>query len=455
MESNNQETPDRPTSKEGQQQLRTNQVVPINNQTSPQNQTQTQQMQPVLGQDGRPIIGSDGQPVMRPVGQQGGLIQPMQMQMQPILGPDGRPQLGPDGRPLMRPVGQQVGMMQPGMMQPMRVGPNGQPMMQQPGMMQPMRVGPNGQPMMQGGGMVQQQMPGGPSQNQPGNLAQQRFMNPTGQARFGPGENPALNIDPNANGGTYQDTQECWGKCTGWCNTYLCCCCCEPPYKLVPQGSTGIIQRFGKFHKLVPPGMHYLIPELDTLVLVDKREQVFLLKKQVVQTRDNFTITIDALLFYKVVDSYKSKFAVTNMPLALKDLTETVLRNAIGKVTMQELLEKKEELSESIMEQVTAPAFNWGVAVTRALIQEIFFPREQLGNMSQGAIAKKIAEAKIIQSQADVESARLMKEASSILATEAAMQIRYIEALESIARTGNNKYVFFPADYREIGSSEL
>ena len=296
----------------------------------------------------------------------------------------------------------------------------------------------------QGPGMMYPNQPGGPGMNQ-------GMLNPNvipQSGRFAP---TAVSTQ-NDQQGTYAATQECWGNCCGFIATYICPCCCNPPYQVVPQGFTGIVQRFGKFHRLVGPGMHYLNPDLDQLVLIDKRERVQNLHRQKVVTKDNISTTIDAVLYFQVVDSYKSKFAVSNLEAALIDLVQTTLRNVIGRMTLQDMLENREELSEKIMEFVTSPAFIWGAKVTRVLIQDIFLPEDQRANMSQGAISKKIAEAKVIQSQADVEAARLMREAAQILATDAAMQIRYVESLESLAKSGNPKMVFFPADYREIGS---
>ena len=309
-----------------------------------------------------------------------------------------------------------------------------------PGMMH--QGGPGGPGMFAGNPGMQQRGPGGQGQG---------MTNPSmipNSGRFAP-TTVSSQTDQQ---GTYAQTQECWGNCCGFISTYICPCCCNPPYQTVPQGHAGIIQRFGKFYRLVAPGMHYLNPDLDTLVLVDRRERVHNLHRQKVVTRDNITTTIDAVLYFKVVDSYKSKFAVTNLEAAMVDLVQTTLRNVIGRMSLQDMLEKREELSEKIMEYVTAPAFDWGAKVMRVLIQDIFLPDDQKANMSQGAISKKIAEAKVIQSQADVEAARLMREAAQILSTDAAMQIRYVESLEILSRTGNPKMVFFPADYREIGS---
>eukprot|EP00331_Platyophrya_macrostoma_P022619 CAMPEP_0176456092 /NCGR_PEP_ID=MMETSP0127-20121128/31065_1 /TAXON_ID=938130 /ORGANISM="Platyophrya macrostoma, Strain WH" /LENGTH=451 /DNA_ID=CAMNT_0017845951 /DNA_START=20 /DNA_END=1378 /DNA_ORIENTATION=+ len=418
------------------QQANTNVQGNQNQQVGGQPQQHPQQL--MLGPDGRPINyqGQIGGP-----GMMGGPGQQM------MLGPDGRPimhmqggpgpqmMLGPDGRPIMQP---NMMMRGPGMMQP-GPGYQGGPGMMQPGpgMMQPNQMrGP-------GPGMNQPYL--GPNQGGNQGMANPKEIPTSG--RFAPTQVTGSDQD-----GTYAATQECWGSCCGCLATYVCPCCCSPPYQTVPQGFTGIIQRFGKFYKLVPPGMHYLNPDLDTLVLVDKRERVQNLTRQRVVSRDNVSTVIDAVLYFRVADSYKSKFAVTNLEAALVDLVQTALRNVIGGLSLQEMLEDRDAVSERLMEHVTKPAFAWGTEVTRVLVQDIFLPEDQRANMSQGAIAKKIAEAKVIQSQADVEAARLMREAAQILSTEAAMQIRFVESLENLSKTGNPKMVFFPADYREIGS---
>ena len=109
---------------------------------------------------------------------------------------------------------------------------------------------------------------------------------------------------------------------------------------------------------------------------------------------------------------------------------------------------------KDIMKNVAGPTFNWGVKITRALIQDIYLPLEIRGQMQAGAVAKKIAEGNVIRAQADVQSAKLMREAAEILATDAAMQIRFVESLEGLSRIGNPKMVFFPADYSQLGKAK-
>jgi len=392
-----------------------------------------------------PNIQNQGfkQPGMNQPGmQQGTFPQQNNMQQPGMIGqpPNMYGQPGNNFNPNLRPMG---GFQQPGGM------PGQQGMMGQPG-----NFNQNMYPMggfQQPGGMPGQQGVMRPNPYQGGYNT--NLMNPTGLSRINPEENKGLqNIQDSGHGGAYETSQVQWGNFTAWCGTYLCVCFCPNPYKIVPEGHSGIIMRFRKFHKLVGPGMYFVNPEVDTLELIDKREKVIDLRKQAVVTRDNMTLIIDTVLFFRIYDTYKSRFAVSNLAMAIQDLAITTMRNVIGNMTMQEFLEKREDIDDKIQAEIGRPAANWGSKITRVLVQDVILPPEFRATMSAGAISKKIGEAKIITAQADVEAARLMKEMSDALSTEAALQIRYLDALEALAKSPNPKMVFFPPDYRDIGT---
>lgn len=210
--------------------------------------------------------------------------------------------------------------------------------------------------------------------------------------------------------------------------------------------------RFQKFHKIFSPGMYYINPAIDTIEYMDKKERVVDLKRQGVVSRDNMSFAIDAVLFYKVYDTYKARFAVQRLQESLVDLAITTMRNVVGAMTMQEFLEKKDEIDDRIEKEITIPASNWGARITHVLVQDVALPREFQATMASGAMQKKIGEARVIMQQADVISAKLQKEVAEIMNTDAALQIRYLQALEQLARSGNPKMVFFPSDYRDIGT---
>lgn len=362
-------------------------------------------------------------------------------------GPQFRP--GPGGQ-MIQPNLLQGGPFPPGQGMPGQFGGPGQP-----GQFRPMGPGGPGQPGMPG--QPPMGYPGGPRPNNTGlnsNMAQPLLSNNAPGSRFADDNRGLQNVQSNNDAGAFGATQTMCGECQGWLATYLpCCCCCFPnPYEIVAEGFTGIIMRFGRFHKLVGPGQHFLNRDVDSLILVDKRERVVELKRQAVVSKDNTSFGIDAVVYFRVENSYKSKFGVRDLRLAIEDLAITTLRNVIGRYTLQEFLQKRDEVAEDVEVHVREPAENWGAKVLRVLVQDVMLPPEARSLFSTGALTKKIAEAQIIQSKADVESARLMKEAADALNTEAALQIRYVDALENVARSNNPKLIFFPADYRDVGT---
>lgn len=242
----------------------------------------------------------------------------------------------------------------------------------------------------------------------------------------------------------YESGIKACGNCGGCIASWVCCCFCQSPYRQVPESNLGVVQEFGKFLKTLPPGLHYINPLSESITFVDRRERVIDLKKQAVMTKDNVNVTIDAVVYYHVEDAYKALFCVQNVELAIAEIAKTTVRDVFGHVLLQEALETKEKMAAHIKEIIEKPTFNWGTTITRVLIQEILFSKDLQQNLSSAATAKRIAEGKIINAQADVDSAKLMREASDILNTPAAMQIRYLDALTSLAKANNTKIIFMP-----------
>ena len=378
--------------------------------------------------------------------------------------PQGNPQIMQQG--VVQPGMMQPGMMQPGMMQPGMI----QPGMNQPGMiLQGGQAYPRyppgnqipGQPQLppgQGGypTMGQPQLPPGSQMRTPQfngmTPGRPQFHNDN---RFENDNRGLQNLkDGNQSDGTYASTQICCKQFGASMATWLPCCCIGTnPYKIVPEGFAGVIRRFGKFYKLVGPGMHYILDEVDNLDLVDVREKVVELKQQSVVSRDNTSFRVDAVLYYRATNVYKSRFSVSNVAWALQDLASTTLRNVVGRMTMQQFLEAKEHLAEQIEGEIAHIAEKWGAHVKRVLVQDVYLPQEFRNSFSTSAVAKRISEAQIINSKAEVEVARLMRDAADALSTDAAFQIRYIDAIEVLSKSANPKMIFFPADYTDVGTA--
>jgi len=241
------------------------------------------------------------------------------------------------------------------------------------------------------------------------------------------------------------------GLVSGFISNWMCCICCESPYKIVQEGNVGVVQKFGKFAKLYAPGLYYINPCTETMTFVDKRERIMDIRRQLCMTKDNINVIVDAVVYYEVEDSYKSLFSVYDLPFSINELCRTGLRDVFGMVTLQQALEDRDRLAQHLREHMDEATLTWGVDVTRCLIQEILFTEDLQKSLSTAATAKRLAESKIIGAQADVHSAKLMRNAADILNTPAAMQVRYLEAITNVAKTANPKVVFFPSDYQQVG----
>lgn len=150
-------------------------------------------------------------------------------------------------------------------------------------------------------------------------------------------------------------------------------------------------------------------------------------------------------MYYHITSPHKSAFAVKDVIRALEERTQTTLRLVVGARTLQDIIERREEVAQSIREIIEDTAATWGVKVESILIKDIIMSIELQESLAQAAKSKRAGESKIITARAEVESAKLMRRAADILASKAAMQIRYLEAMQSMARTSNSKVIFMPS----------
>ncbi|KAF9122321.1 hypothetical protein BGW39_009847 [Mortierella sp. 14UC] len=246
------------------------------------------------------------------------------------------------------------------------------------------------------------------------------------------------------NHGVYGSLMNCAGDIIGVMGSVPCCICCPNPYKSVSQGFVGLITRFGKFYKIVDPGLTKINPMTERLIKVDIKIQLADIPQQVIMTKDNVNVHIDSVLYWHVVNPSQATFGVSDVKSALIERTQTTLRHILGMRVLQELIENREAIGEEIQEVIDGPARHWGVKVESVLIKDITFSRELQESLSSAAQAKRMAESKVIGAQAEVDSAKLMRAAADILNTPAAMQIRYLETMTNMAKGSNTRVIFMP-----------
>jgi len=234
------------------------------------------------------------------------------------------------------------------------------------------------------------------------------------------------------------------GGCIGTLGAIPCCIVCPNPYKPVNQGNVGLVTKFGRFARAVDPGLVYINPLSENLVQVDIKIQIVEVPKQVCMTKDNVSLNLTSVIYYRITSPHKAAFSISNIRQALVERTQTTLRHVVGARVLQDVIERREEIAQSIREIIEETAMGWGVEVESMLVKDIIFSQELQDSLSMAAQSKRTGEAKVIAARAEVEAAKLMRQAADTLNSAPAMQIRYLEAMQSMARAGNSKIIFMP-----------
>ncbi len=211
----------------------------------------------------------------------------------------------------------------------------------------------------------------------------------------------------------------------------------------VNQWENALKFTLGKLTGRVEPGLTVVLPGLQRLVRVDTRIRNRDLPYQQVITRDNVTAQIDAVIYYKVVDSQKAVLNVENYEAAVWDRARVVLRDVAGETKLDELLTHREEVAAKVRAAVEQFVSQWGLHIELIALKDIQLPGQMQEVIARKAIAERDRQYVIIKSQADVESARNFAEAARILGEQpGAMELRRLEALQNLTAHGTSKVIF-------------
>lgn len=181
-----------------------------------------------------------------------------------------------------------------------------------------------------------------------------------------------------------------------------CCIVCPNPYKNVDQGNVGLVTKFGKFYKAVDPGLVKVNPLSERLIQVDVKIQTVEVPKQTCMTKDNVNVEVTSVIYYHIVSPHLAAFGIVDVQRALVERTQTTLRHVIGARVLQDVIERREEVAQSIGEIIEDVAAKWGVAVESMLIKDMIFSHELQESLSMAAQSKRIGESKIIAAKAEV-----------------------------------------------------
>ncbi|MFC1908621.1 SPFH domain-containing protein [Chloroflexota bacterium] len=220
---------------------------------------------------------------------------------------------------------------------------------------------------------------------------------------------------------------------------------------VIHQAEKGVVERFGKFKETLDPGLRFLIPFMDHLrARVDMRETVLDVEPQPVITKDNVTVTVDAVIYYYVTEARAVMYEVANFYSAITKLAQTNLRNVIGDMSLDETLTSRERINAALRETLDEATDKWGVRVTRVEVKEIEPPRDISDAMSKQMKAEREKRATILEAEAYKEKQILEAEGdkqNAILRAEGARQSAILraqgeaQAIESVSTAADKFFI--------------
>lgn len=224
--------------------------------------------------------------------------------------------------------------------------------------------------------------------------------------------------------------------------------------KIINQYERGVVLTLGRFTGIRQPGLRIIIPIFQRVIKVDIRSTPIDVPKQEIITRDNVTAGVDAVVYLRVVDASKAVLETTNYIYATSQFAQAALRDVTGNADLDELLSKREEVSQRIKEIVDAETDKWGVDVENVKIQNIELPQDMKRAMAKQAEAERERRAVIITAEGEKASAKAVAEAAGILTkVPGGINIRTLQTLEKISVEPSQKTLFvLPADLTDAVS---
>ncbi len=214
--------------------------------------------------------------------------------------------------------------------------------------------------------------------------------------------------------------------------------------KILREYERGVIFRLGKYHATKGPGIIILIPFIDKMVKVSLRTVVMDVPPQDVITKDNVSVKVNAVVYFRVVSPEKAVIEVEDYLFATSQLAQTTLRSVLGEVELDEILSHREKINsrlQAILDEHTDP---WGIKVTTVEIKHVDLPQEMQRAMAKQAEAERERRAKIIAAEGEYQAASKLAEAANIIGEHpVALQLRFLQTLVELS-TEKNSTIIFP-----------
>lgn len=218
--------------------------------------------------------------------------------------------------------------------------------------------------------------------------------------------------------------------------------------RITREYERGVIFMLGRFWKVKGPGLIIVLPVIQQMVRVDLRTRVFDVPEQDVISRDNVSVKVNAVVYFRVIDAEKAVIQVEDFLAATSQLAQTTLRSVLGQHELDEMLAERERLNADIQTILDAQTDAWGIKVMNVELKHVDIDESMIRAIAKQAEAERTRRAKIIDAEGELQASQKFYEAAEILSGNAqAMQLRYLTTLNNIASDQSSTIVFpFPMD---------
>ena len=214
--------------------------------------------------------------------------------------------------------------------------------------------------------------------------------------------------------------------------------------RILREYERGVIFRLGRLVGAKGPGLIILIPFIDRMVKTSLRTVVMDVPPQDVITKDNVSVQVNAVIYFRVINPEKAIVEVENFTFATSQLSQTTLRSIVGQVELDELLSEREKINQELQKIIDRSSDPWGIKVSLVEVKHIDLPMEMKRAMAKQAEAERERRAKIINAEGEFQAAERLSQAASIISKyPVAIQLRYLQTLSEVA-TENNSTTIFP-----------
>jgi len=214
--------------------------------------------------------------------------------------------------------------------------------------------------------------------------------------------------------------------------------------RILREYERGVIFRLGKLLGAKGPGLIFLIPIVDRMVRMDLRVVTISVEKQEVMTRDNVPVTVDAVVYFRVVDPQAAVVKVENFLKATSLIAQTTLRSVLGQAPLDDLLSQRESINQVLQDIIDKQTEPWGVKVTTVEVKDVVLPDTMKRAMDKQAEAERERRAKVVNAEGEFQAAEKMVQAAAMMSKEPiALQLRFLQTMREIS-SEHNTTTFLP-----------